>query len=200
MSAKENTYSKYSKAYIKNRGSVKSLLWNSYASAAIRYRELVKDIDFTSKSILDVGCGFGDIIPFISNKNTSFKYTGIDLMKEFVEEAKKRYPDYKFAERNYFEHPFKKKFDVIICCGTLNSNYGRETMSFRKKAIKTMFNHCKEAVAFNMAGGASSSNKNDSTIYYANSINILEYCTKLSKKVILRNNYHEKDFTIVIFK
>lgn len=175
-------------------------MWNSYDSAAIRYKELVKDLDFSNKSILDVGCGFGDIIPFIFSKSISFKYTGIDLTGEFVQEAKKRYPDYKFAEGNYFKNPLKKKFDIIICCGALNGNYGKDTLGIRKKAIKTMFNHCKEAIAFNMAGGILSNNKKNSIIYYANSRDLLEYCIKLSRKVILCNHYHEKDFTIVIFK
>ncbi|PIU78850.1 MAG: hypothetical protein COZ28_02400 [Candidatus Moranbacteria bacterium CG_4_10_14_3_um_filter_44_15] len=190
----------YKKAFKKYKGSIKSLMYNSYDSAAIRYKELVKDLNFSNKSILDVGCGFGDIIPFIFSKSTSFKYTGIDIMKEFIQEAKKRYPEYDFVTGNYFKNPLKKKFDIIICCGALNSNYGKKTMSFRKRAIKTMFNHCKEAVAFNMAGGISPNNKKGSTIYYANSMDLLAYCVKLSKKIVLRNHYHEKDFTIVIFK
>ncbi|MCX6762872.1 MAG: class I SAM-dependent methyltransferase [Candidatus Moranbacteria bacterium] len=95
MSAKENAYAR---AFKRHKGSIKSLMWKSYASASIRYKELIKDIDFNNKSILDVGCGFGDIIPFISSKSTSFEYTGIDLTEEFTREAEKRYPDYKFVE------------------------------------------------------------------------------------------------------
>lgn len=190
----------YSKAFEKHQGSIKSLMWKSYVSASIRYKELIKDIDFNNKSILDVGCGFGDIIPFISSKSTSFEYTGIDLTGEFTREAKKRYPDYKFVEGNYFKSPLRKKFDIIICCGALNGNYGERTLRRRKKAIKTMFDHCKEAIAFNMAGGTSPDNEKDSIIYYADSKDMLGYCAKLSKKVILRNHYHEKDFTIIVIK
>ncbi len=197
MSAKKNAYSR---AFKKYQGSIKSLMWNSYASAAIRYKELIKDIDFNNKSLLDVGCGFGDIIPFISGKSVSFKYTGIDIAKEFIQEAKKRYLGHEFVKGNYFKNPLKKKFDIIICCGALNRNYGKDTLEIRKRAIKTMFNRCKEAFAFNMAGGILPNNKRDSIIYYANSRDLLEYCIKLSRKVILRNHYHEKDFTIVIFK
>lgn len=197
MSAKENAYSK---AFKKHHGSIKSLMWNSYASAAIRYKEIVQDIDFDNKSILDVGCGLGNLIPFILSKSTSFRYTGVDFTKEFIQEAKKKYTKFEFASRNYFKNPLKKKFDVIICCGALNGNYGKKTMSLRKKAIKTMFDHCKSAVVFNMAGGISPHNKKGSIIYYADPRDLLEYCTRLSKRVILRNHYHKKDFTMIIFK
>ncbi|OGI25062.1 MAG: hypothetical protein A3J76_02405 [Candidatus Moranbacteria bacterium RBG_13_45_13] len=197
MSAKENAYSK---AFKKHKGSIKSLMWNSYASAVIRYREITKDINFNDKTILDVGCGFGDIIPFIAAKSTVFQYTGIDLTKEFIEEAKKRYPDYSFMAENYFKRPFPKKFDIILCSGALNGNYGKGTTETRKQAIKTMFDRCKIAVAFNMAGSMSPTSKKNSIIYYADSMEILKYCATLSKRLILRNHYHPRDFTIIIFK
>ncbi len=197
MPAKENAYSK---AFKKYHGSIKSLMWNSYSSAARRYKELVKDINFSNKSVLDIGCGFGDIIPFISNESDLFKYTGIDFTKDLIEEAEKRYPDFRFVNGDYFKNPPKEKFDIIICSGALNGNYGKKTLNFRKKAIEKMFNHCKDAFVFNMAGSISPVNKKDSIIYYADSIKILEYCATLSKKIILRNHYHGKDFTIAIFK
>jgi len=175
-------------------------MWNSYASAATRYRELVKDLNFDEKSVLDVGCGFGDIIPFIFSKCDSFEYTGVDFTKEFIEKAKNKYPGFRFINGNYFKNPLRKKFDFIICCGALNGNYGKKTERFRKEAIRIMFRHCKEAIAFNMAGGISPDNKKKSIIYYADSLKLLVYCAKFSKKIILRNHYNKKDFTLVIFK
>lgn len=197
MSAKTNAYSK---AFRIHRGSIKSLMWSSYSSAAIRYKELIKDIDFNNKSVLDVGCGFGDIIPFLHSKSASFKYTGIDFTEEFIREAEKRYPEYEFVEGNYFKNPLKRKFDIIICSGALNGDYGKKTMDFRRKAVKKMFDRCKEAIVFNMAGGISPINTKKSIIHHTDSLKLLTYCAKLSKKIILRNHYHEKDFTIVIFK
>ena len=58
----------YQNAFKKNRGSVRSLMWNSYVSASKRYKELVSEINFNNYSVLDVGCGFGDIIDLLLNK------------------------------------------------------------------------------------------------------------------------------------
>ncbi len=194
------TKNAYEDAYEKYHGSVKSLMWNSYSSAAKRYTEIVQDLDFKNKSILDIGCGFGDLIPFIFSKSSNFSYTGIDLTEKFILEANKRYPEYTFLTGDYFKKPLNDKFDIVLCCGALNGNCGSETLAIRKKSIKTMFDHAKEAVIFNMAGGINPSNEKNSIIYYANSLEILKYCATLSKNIILRNHYHKKDFTIVIVK
>jgi SAM-dependent methyltransferase len=190
----------YLERFRKNRGGIKSLKWNSYSSAALRYVNLLRDIDFHNKSILDVGCGFGDIIPYLFSMNScSFSYTGIDMMSVFVEEAKRRYPEFKFLNGDYFLKPLEKKFDIIICCGALNSNF-RNAIDYRKKAIKTMFEKCNIALTFNMAGGINISNQKSSKIYYVNSRTILDFCLALSKKIIFKQHYHSKDFTIVMYK
>ncbi len=43
-------------------------------------------------SILDVGCGTANLVPFLP----ACHYTGIDLVGEFIEEARQRFPDLAF--------------------------------------------------------------------------------------------------------
>ena len=43
-------------------------------------------------------------------------------------------------------------------------------------------------------------NEKDSNVWYADSLEILEYCMTLTHRVILRANYHSKDFTILMYK
>jgi SAM-dependent methyltransferase len=189
--------------------SYKSLRWKTEEAMIIRHQELIKDIDISGKTILDVGCGFGDIIKTLEQKAKKempttprpFQYLGVDVVTEFINVAKKKYPKYKFSVRNYFEKPFKRNFDIILCCGALNSNFGEETMCFRKNAIKTMFKRCNYALSFNMAGSyPPPQNTQNSTIYFANSLEILKYCLSLTRKVIFRHHYRRNEFTIVMFK
>jgi SAM-dependent methyltransferase len=189
----------YQEKFVKSKGGVRSLQWNSYLSAASRYVNLVADIDFSKKSVLDIGCGFGDIIPMIASKTLDFKYTGIDIVPEFIREGKKRYPEGKFLLGDYFSEPLDKMFDIVLCCGALNSKY-KNAVSYRKKAIKRMFDHSKFATVFNMAGGTNVPNKKESKIYYADSLEILKYCMTLTPKVVFRQQYHYRDFSIVMFK
>jgi len=190
----------YQKAFKKYGVHPKALYCTSEKSAELRFRELVADLDFEGKSVLDAGCGFGDIIPHISRKAKKFDFTGVDMVPEFIQAAQKKYPEYRFILRDYFSHPMKEKFDIVISSGTLNSNF-QDPYRFRKKAIKTLFNHAREAISFNMAGFyPQPKNKKASRVYYADSLTILKYCLSLSPKLIFRHHYHRKDFTIVIFK
>ena len=190
----------YQAKFREHKGSPKSLKWTSHESAVERYRQIVADVDFESRSVLDVGCGFGDIIPYISAKTQSFEYTGIDMVPEFVDLAQQRYPDYSFQVGTYFESPLEQQFDIVLCCGALNSNMDNP-IEYRKQAIATMFSHADVAVVFNMAGHHPRPKYPEtSKVYYADSQEILEFCYTLTSKVIFRQHYSKKDFTVVLYR
>lgn len=197
MSSDSNTYQK---GYKKFGVDPRSLKWHTKKAAKQRYAQIIADVDYSNKNILDVGCGFGDILTHIAKKSEEFTYTGVDLVPEFIEEAKKINPKQTFLVRDYFNNPLEKKFDIIICSGALNSNV-KDNLAFRKDAIKTMYEHTKEIVVFNMAGKyPCTKTSSKSNVWFADPLEILEYCMILTPKVILRNNYHTRDFTILMFK
>ena len=184
----------------------KSLCWHEKGAAHQRFRQFWAEIDFNNKSVLDVGCGFGEMAKFLRKRYTDVSYTGIDIVPEFIEEAKKLYPEYRFIATDYFSEPLVERFDVILASGVLNSNIpdlpaGRQgNIKYRKEAIKIMFNHTKKVLAFNMLGGhPAPKNYPKRNVWYADSLEILEYCVSLTRRVILRANYHPTDFTIFMY-
>jgi len=187
----------YEKALQAYGESPKALLWWDYRSMAIRFRELVKDIPLDGKSVLDAGCGMGDLLPFLYSNSTSFKYLGVDKNKGFIEIAKKRYEGHNFKVAD----PFKDKigdFDVIISSGVMNGNH-EGWLEKRKQMIKALYGQANQVLSFNMAGGLRPV-PNDSLIAYADAREIFEYCQTLSPRVILRAHYLQKDFAVVMFK
>lgn len=190
----------YRKAFEKYGVDARALHWVSKKAQELRVKELIKDLDFEKKSVLDVGCGFGDIIPFIQKKAKRFKFTGVDLVPEFLEVARNRYPNYEFLITNYFKNPLEDKFDIVITSGTLNGSI-KNALEYRKRAIKTIFEHAKEACAFNMAGGhPQPENKKGYKVYYVDSLEIFEFCLTLTSKIIFRQHYRKRDFTVVMVK
>jgi len=187
----------YEKALQAYGESPKALLWWDYRSMAIRFRELVKDIPLDGKSVLDAGCGMGDLLPFLYSNSTSFKYLGVDKNKGFIEIAKKRYEGHNFKVAD----PFKDKigdFDVIISSGVMNGNH-EGWLEKRKQMIEALYGQANQVLSFNMAGGLRPV-PNDSLIAYADAREIFEYCQTLSPRVILRAHYLQKDFAVVMFK
>lgn len=178
----------------------KSLNWKGLGASHQRFRQIWAGIDFNHKSVLDVGCGFGELARFLSQRYQAVSYTGIDLVPEFIEVAKNRFPKYRFLARDYLEKPLDEKFDVIVASGTLNTN-APNNMEYRKKAIQTMFRYVKKVLVFNMLGSYPQPKNNPkSNIWHADSLAILKYCLGLTPRVVLRHHYNPKDFTIFMYK
>ena len=179
----------------------KSLLWKSRGAAHQRFRQFWAEIDFNHKTVLDIGCGFGEFGKFLLKRYRGVNYTGIDNVIEFIEVAKKEVPKGKFKVADFNDSNYRS--DIVIASGVLNSNIGTrlENLDYRKKAIKKIFSLTNNVLAFNMLGGHPAPiNKKDSHVWYSDSLIILEYCMSLTPRVILRANYHSKDFTIIMYK
>lgn len=187
----------YGEALGKHGESPRALHWTSYKSQAIRFRALVKDLDIEGKTILDAGCGMGDLIPFLYAKSTNFTYLGVDRQPEFIEIASRRYEGENFK---VFD-PFKKtagSFDIVISSGVMNANMP-DWLGIRKQMIASLFGQTAEVLTFNMAGGLEPPAPRGK-IAYAKAQDILEFCRTLSDRVGLDTRYHPEDFTILMYK
>jgi SAM-dependent methyltransferase len=178
--------------------SPEALQWKNYNSAAVRYRQLLVDLDLNNKTVLDVGCGMGDLLPFLCSKSKNFKYLGVDVNESFINLARKRYEGFEFKAIDPFEVNLERKFDVVILCGALNSNRD-DWLENRKRKITKLYELANEVVVFNMAASFVSIPQGK-RVAYANAVDILEFCTTLTPKVILQGHYHPKDITITMFK
>ena len=54
------------------------------------------------ESVLDVGCGTGDFIPYLNCKH----YTGLDIHENFITIARERFPHYEFVLGDVYSLPF----------------------------------------------------------------------------------------------
>lgn len=194
------TLKHYQKNFEKHGVGPQALSWGSRGAAHQRFRQMWAEIDFNDKSILDVGCGFGEMAKFLHKRYKNVEYMGIDIVPEFIARAKEDHPYYDFEVKDFFSAPGEDKYDVVMASGTLNSQLGKENMEFRKMAIKTMFAHAKRVCVFNMLGAhPQPMTPENSNVWYADSLEILDYCMSLTRRVILRANYHPKDFTIFMY-
>ncbi len=77
------------------------------------YRFLVQE----NSSILELGCGTGDIIGSLSPSYG----VGVDISEDMLNVARERFPDIEFVCSDIESFFVKKKFDYIIISGTLSS-------------------------------------------------------------------------------
>ena len=93
-------------------------------------KSLIKDTD----RVLDAGCAYGRSSVFFNN------YVGIDFSPDFIERAKKKFPDKTFMVGNLKELPFKdKEFDWAFCISIkkmIIDNCGEEEWLKMEKELK----------------------------------------------------------------
>jgi SAM-dependent methyltransferase len=190
---------KYSQSFAQFGPTPQALKWKDYKAGAVRYRQIVADIEIEGRTILDVGCGMGDILPYLYAKSPTFSYLGIDITPELIQSAQRRYSGHEFRVGNPFEELIAEIFDVVMTSGTLNSSASQQWSEERKKMIRTLFDLANEVLVFNMAGGVRQKSESGG-IGYADSLEVLDFCSSLTNKLLLRNHYHSKDFTVVLMK
>lgn len=125
--------------------------WESEAAQELRFKQLVGNIDLNGKTILDVGCGTGNLLEYISRQFKNFNYTGIDVLPHMIQRAEEKKLNGRFVCMDLFKgSPYDNKtFDVIFSSGIFNLNLGNN-QEFLMDAVDIFQNLAREAVSFNL--------------------------------------------------
>ena len=86
MSAMDDQRQLYQELHEKHPGRVQALGYGSTRAQLKRFEAACEVMDLKGLSVLDVGCGYGDLAPFVVAKRVK-SYTGIDIVPEFLAEA-----------------------------------------------------------------------------------------------------------------
>ncbi len=183
----------------------KSLGW-SKNKQEIRFHNLCRFFDTTNKSLLDIGCGFGDLLKYLKANNIHPKeYTGIDLMPQFIKVAKQEHQEdqYNFINTDFNEfYSERKEFDLIIASGIFGFKIKEsedENYQYVEEIIKKSFDISKEGISFDFVSDKVDY-KASETDFYADPAKILNIAYKFSRNVILNNSSMPFEFNIIIFK
>jgi len=95
-------------------------------------------IDYGAKSILDIGCGTGNLCGELSNR---LDVIGIDQSLEMLLQAKRKYNDMILRLGNFLDKPFcKGKFDIVVTTYAFHALDNDE----KKKALNNMLEYLKD--------------------------------------------------------
>ena len=104
---------------IKFGENIQSSGWSSVESQYLRFDYLCRDFDLNGKSILDVGCGKGDLVIYLKDKGINFsQYTGIDIAHKMISHCDDTIKDVRtnFKQGTIFDTPIKS-VDVALLSG-----------------------------------------------------------------------------------
>jgi len=177
--------------------SAKSLAWFSEEDQLKRFEILAEIGDLNNCSVLDIGCGNGDLCYYLSQHFANVSYHGIDLISAFLDNAIER--NQNRANTTFYLGDFMQGTlpvaDYVFVSGSLN--YKNSDPDYIFKAIAHLYAHCNIALSFNLL--CDTINPNGILMAYAPKI-ISDFCKKLSNNVLLKENYIENDFTVMVYK
>jgi SAM-dependent methyltransferase len=84
-----------------------------YGKEFRRYDELLKKYD--CKSVLEIGCGTGNLAPYFLANN--YSYVGLDLYDEMLEIARKNHPNNVFIRGDMRDLHLEQTFTAVIITG-----------------------------------------------------------------------------------
>ena len=192
---------RYSKRYKEFGYSPKSLGWDK-GKQDLRYHILLEEFDLENKSILDIGCGFGDANKLISQRTKNYKYLGIDIVEDLINEAKKQYKNsvnINFILNDFLKSEINEEYDIVVSSGVFNFKLlGGDNYMFIKSFMEKAFHVAKEGLAFDFL-----SDKVDfqyEHTFHSSPSKILDMGYELSRNVILKSHYMPFEFALIVFK
>lgn len=191
---------RYSKRYKEFGYSPKSLGWDK-GKQELRYHILFEEFDLEGKSILDIGCGFGDANKLISQRTKNYTYLGIDIVEDLINEARMQYKN--SQNINFILEDFLKieieEYDIVVSSGVFNFKlHEDDNYIFINSFMNKAFQIAKEGFAFDFL-----SEKVDfqyEHTFHSSPSKILDMGYELSRNVILKNHYMPFEFALIVFK
>jgi SAM-dependent methyltransferase len=176
--------------------------WESEAAQRLRFKQLIGNIDLNNKTILDVGCGTGNLLEYINGEFHNIEYTGIDVLPHMIERAVQKRLNGKFVYMDLFKNnPYENKsFDVIFSSGIFNLNLGNN-QEFLLDAVEIFQNLSRESVSFNLLWDKSE-DKDEKYFYFSPEEvqGILNSKYQENWNVSVHKGYLHNDFTVNLNK
>ena len=177
-------------------GSPGALGWHPEGQQ-VRFKMLAQIGDLANHSVLDVGCGYADLYPFLKQRFAGVQYRGIEQMPELLDVALARYchcSDISLSSGDFLRSPLPLS-DYVLASGSLN--YRHRNPDFIYQALEKLFASCRLGLGFNLLSGEPAGS--GPLAAYAPAA-IVAFCQKLSPNVVLLDGYWEGDFTVFVYR
>ncbi|MEN8907657.1 MAG: class I SAM-dependent methyltransferase [Clostridiales bacterium] len=176
--------------------------WESREAHYKRFNMFESCFDFNGKKVLDVGCGVGSFYSYLKERGIDFKYTGVDLLKNMIDIAKKNNPDGNFICEDILndKYSIENVYDIIVMSGIFNLKLGNNK-KFIISTIKKLIECTKEGIIFNLLH-TDSDDKEDLYYYihHEEAVSLLKEVCGDTFKIDYIRGYLINDYTICLRK
>lgn len=180
----------YKDRFKQHNHSVEAVQHVSTEQQEMRFALLKRNIARTD-CVVDVGCGFGDMLPYLRRTGFTGKYIGLDFVDEFIDAAMRKHArdtNSTFFVFDVLGSDAIPACDVAIQSGIFNNALpGEQNWIFVTKCLKKMADSSRKSIAFNAL--STLVEFQDPDLFYVNPGKIMELCRSLMPFVSMRQDY-----------
>lgn len=174
----------------------RALGWRGEESQRRRFDVIAAAAGFHGATVLDVGCGRGDLKAYLDERFQGVRYLGVDQMPEFIEEARQRFAQCPrtalyCADFSTAQLPVS---DVVVASGALG--YRCAEPDFHFHMIRRMWAACAGVLVFNCLDAASFAAH--PLLVGRDAGEVMALCRALAPEAELVRGYLDDDFTVVM--
>ena len=171
---------------------------------SVRFKNLLGVADYIStevSSVLDVGCGFGDLSFFLESFLSSVKYTGLDINKSLIDMAK----DVNNHRGQFYCGTLSElnsiipSSDVVVESGIFNAALdGEDQIQYIENSLREMYEKCNYAVAADFM--TDRVDWQSEGAFHLAPEKALSIALSIGRKVVLRHDYLPYEYCVYIIK
>ncbi|OUL82348.1 class I SAM-dependent methyltransferase [Paraburkholderia hospita] len=178
--------------------------WNSVEGQSKRFEQLSKlmstDAEF---SVADLGCGYGALLDYLSQRFNRFSYVGLDISQAMIDAAARLHPQVSNAQFLVGTKP-DHKVDFAVASGIFNVKLAADEAPWRAYVVETlerMNDFTTRGFSFNCLTAYSDADRMRQDLHYADPCELFDLCKRrFARNVALLHDYDLYEFTIIVRK
>ena len=152
-----------------------------------------------SDSVIDVGCGYGDLFDFLKSKGWRGQYLGIDINPQLIDEGQRLYPQAELKVLDIQTAELDRTFDWCFCCQALTSE--TEAVPFiehLESMLQMMWKICRKGLVFNLLSPLA--DFTHPVHARPNLASVMSVLTKITNRFSIRHDYMPFEFAVYLHK
>ncbi len=201
-----NAIERYSNRYKKLGVSPRSLGWGCKEDQLERFRVIEEQCNLKGKTIMDIGCGFSDLLTYLNERKINVNYIGVDIVLDFIKYSKKQFPKHQFFNLNIMTRSKElPKADILISLGVINFKLDFiQNFDYSKLFITKAFELTKKILIVDFLSNYRTLDyQKEDFVYYHSPEKIFEFAMTLTNNVRIIHNYSpipQKEFMVILEK
>jgi hypothetical protein len=193
------TLALYRGAFQEHGRTEEALLWGKNKQS-VRFAALCRHIADGPVSLLDYGCGLGDLIPWLRAHRPTITYTGADAVGAFIVSNREALPDHDFRLITVPSDVIGR-FDHVVCSGIFNLNPDRDHESHWRHVRETLLAlFAKTKISLHIDFLAHDTDFRKPSAYHQDTKELVSFVeTHVSRRYCLDRTYMPYEFCISIF-